>query len=162
MAWALRHLSHVPLLGRDLVAALPATCCAPIGDNMNRNLENLKPVLLLLGGEGKLRSTLDTLLVLVHIPHGRTVRIVWRMLRQVRLDRALRHLLYAKVVILLRNGRGPSPFGLFGPWHLTLLLSDAPPKASRMETRRNRRVHCSSRIVRSTVFHLSPLSIWTT
>src|SRR2546422_8785069 len=108
MTRTLRHLRHVPLLCCNLVAALPATCRAAIRDNMNRNLENLKSVHLLLGGEGKLRSALQTLLMLVHIPHGRTVGIVWRVFGQVCLDRAFWHPLHAKIVILLRNRRRPA------------------------------------------------------
>src|SRR5678816_575729 len=119
MSWTFRHLRHVPLLCRNCIAALPATWCAPIGDNMNRNLENLKPALLLLGGKNKLRAALHTLLLLVHIPQGRTVGIVWRVLGQVRLYRAFRHLLNAMLVVVLRNGRRRPSSGLFGSWHLT-------------------------------------------
>ncbi len=41
------HFGHVAFLRRFIVATLPAAWSTPIRDNMYRNLENLKPVLLL-------------------------------------------------------------------------------------------------------------------
>jgi len=46
--------------------------------------------------------------VFVEIPHGRTVGTVGPMLGQVCLDRARRHLLEAKLMVLLADCRRPS------------------------------------------------------
>src|SRR5437667_105024 len=99
MTGALHDLFHVLLLRCNLTASLPPTRRTSIGSNMNWNLEKLKPMLLLSGGERELLTALYTLPVLVHIPHRRTVRIMSCVFRQVGLDCANRHLLQATLVI---------------------------------------------------------------
>ena len=100
MSRTLGHLRHVLFLHSNLAASLSATGRAAIGANMNRNLENLKPVLLLPSGEGKLLATLHAFLMKIHIPHRRTVGVVRCMFRQVGLDRANWHLLETILMII--------------------------------------------------------------
>jgi len=126
----LYHLGHVLLLCGNLIPALPATCGATIGDNVNGNLEHLEPVLLLLGREGEPHTTVYTLAPLIHIPQRRTVGIVRCMLCQVRLDRTLRHIAHAILVVFLRHRRRQRGRGLSALWHLTKKVSDAPEAAA--------------------------------
>lgn len=117
MAGALCHLCHMPFLCRNRIAPFPATRGAAICNHMNRNLEDLIPILLLPGCERELCATLHALVMLVHIPQGRTVGTMRGVLRHIRLDRAFRHLFDTIIVIRLVNGRRPAWFGLFGASH---------------------------------------------
>lgn len=99
------------------IAPFSATRGAAICNHMNRNLEDLIPILLLPGCERELCATLHALVMLVHIPQGRTVGTMRGVLRHIRLNRAFRHLFDTIIVIRLVNGRRPAWFGLFGASH---------------------------------------------
>ena len=103
MTWTFHRLFHVLLLRRDHIASRPSARHATIGTHMNWNFQNLEPMLLLPGGERELAATLHALLVLVHIPHGRAVGIVWCVLCQIGLRGTGWHPFETILVILLPN-----------------------------------------------------------